>query len=65
MSDNTTFYKLSGLFFTDYYRRDEITSMLDKGKALPVCQAFEDWDPDYLLKFIDQAVEAVDNLNEL
>jgi len=55
----TAFELATGLFLADYMSKDEVNRMLDKGECLPVCQDYEDWDTDYLLKKIEEVESTI------
>lgn len=42
----------SRFVFTDEMCEEDVNRFLDEGLALPKCEAFYDWDTDYLVDFI-------------
>ena len=58
-TESDFFIEASGLFLTKQLTDDEFDEILDKGQVLPVCEAYEDWDTDFLERSINQTASAL------
>jgi len=51
------FREASSEFLTEALSYEEFDKILKDGECLPVSQDFEDWDPDYLEKYIKRVAK--------
>jgi len=50
----------SRFVFTDEMCEEDVNRFLDEGLGLPKCEAFYDWDTDYLIDFIKSIADELE-----